>query len=278
MLEIGKLQRLNVVKIVDFGIYLNETRQSDQNNVLLPMKQVPKDTKIGDALEVFIYKDSSDRIIATTNTPALTIGEIAPLKVKEVTNIGAFLDWGLEKDLLLPFKEQTTKVEVGQEYLVSLYLDKSKRLCATMKIYHHLRHDGDFKENQHVTGRIYEFSDNFGVFVAVEDQYHGLIPKKEVHQKLKIGQVVNARIVSVRNDGKLDLSLQEKAYIQMDKDAKMIMDRIEEIGGRLPFTDKANPELIKKEFGLSKNAFKRAVGRLLKQDKITIKDDSIFIK
>ena len=271
---LGKKQVLSVVKMVDFGVYLG----TEEEKVLLPKKQVPPGVKAGDEIEVFLYKDSSDRLIATTAEPALTLGEVAALTVADTGRMGAFLDWGLEKDLLLPFKEQTEKVAKGDRVLAALYVDKSRRLCATMKVYDRLRTDSPYKKEDHVSGTVYEFSDNFGVFVAVDDRYSALIPKREAFGSLKIGDKIEARVVKVHEDGKLDLSIREKAFIQMDADAAAIIKRMEEYGGALPFTDKAEPELIKKEFGLSKNAFKRAAGRLLKEGKIEIKENSIVMK
>ena len=274
-MRLGEYQKLVVIKKVEFGVYLAE-RMENETRVLLPEKQVPEGTKIGDELRVFLYKDSKDRLIATTNTPKLTLGGLAVLTVKEVGKIGAFLDWGLEKDLLLPFKEQTAKVKKGDEVLVALYVDKSGRLCATMKVYEKLRTDSPYKKDDHVEGIIYETSDNFGVFVAVDDCYSALIPKREAFGRLRVGDRVSARVLKVREDGKLDLSVREKAFLQMDADAAMIMKRMEEYGGKLPFNDKVDPEVIKQEFGLSKNAFKRAVGRLLKQGRIEITENRII--
>ena len=278
MIELGKKQTLLIVKSVEFGVYLAEDMNADtKHQVLLPAKQVTAGTKAGDKLEVFIYKDSQDRLIATTNEPLLMVGQAGLLKVKQVTRIGAFLDWGLEKDLLLPFKEQTAKVKKGDEVLVALYVDKSGRLCATMKVYEKLRTDSPYKKDDHVEGIIYETSDNFGVFVAVDDCYSALIPKREAFGRLRVGDRVSARVLKVREDGKLDLSVREKAFLQMDADAA-IMKRTEEYGGKLPFNDKADPEVIKQEFGLSKNAFKRAVGRLLKEGHIKISEKNIEMK
>lgn len=159
MIELGKKQKLLVVKTVDFGIYLGEDRNAPQNErVLLPSKQVPEGTKAGDEIEVFIYKDSQDRLIATTREPMLQVGQTAVLKVKQVTRIGAFLDWGLEKDLLLPYHEQTNRVREGEECLVALYVDKSSRLCATMKVYHYLSTRTPYGPGDMVKGRVYEIS------------------------------------------------------------------------------------------------------------------------
>lgn len=274
MIELGKKQKLIVNKEVDFGVYLGEY-QDDENRVLLPKKQVPAGTKPGDEIEVFVYKDSKDRIISTTAEPKLQMGQVAMLKVAEVGSIGAFLDWGLEKDLLLPFKEQTRRVHQGEEHLVTLYVDKSKRLCATMKIYEYLRKDSPYTKDDKVMGTIYEISEEFGAFVAVDNIYSGLIPVKEMFGKLDVGNSVEARVVSVKEDGKLDLSLREKAYLQMDADAEAVMKVIEEYDGVLPFNDKVSPQIIKQEFNLSKNAFKRAVGRLLKEGRVEITETNI---
>ena len=270
---LGTKKTLMVVKEVEFGVYLGNS----QEKVLLPKKQVPEGVEVGDPIEVFLYKDSSDRLIATTNEPKIMLGELAVLTVAATGGIGAFLDWGLEKDLLLPFREQTAPLKKGDQILVALYIDKSQRLCATMKVYERLRTDSPYKVDDQVEGIIYELSDNFGVFVAVDNLYSALIPKREAFEKLRVGDRVKARVVKVKEDGKLDLSVREKAFLQMDADADLIMKRMEEYGGSLPFTDKADPELIKKEFDLSKNAFKRAIGRLLKEGKIEIREKSIEI-
>ena len=265
-MRLGEKHVLTVVKKVDFGVYLG----SDEERVLLPKKQVPAGVEVGDPIEVFLYKDSSDRMIATTNEPKLTVGGLAVLDVVDVGRVGAFLDWGLEKDLLLPFKEQTTKVEKGDRCLVSLYIDKSGRLCATMKVYPLLRTDSPYKKDDMVTGTVYETSREFGVFVAVDNRYSALIPRREVYGRMYVGQQVEARVAAVKADGKLDLSVRGKIPEQMDKDAQSVMERIMNNGGALAFTDKADPERIKAELGMSKAAFKRAVGRLLKQGRITI--------
>lgn len=274
-MRLGEYQELIVRKKVEFGIYLAESEQ-DENKVLLPEKQVPEGTKIGDKLRVFLYKDSKDRLIATVNEPKLTLGGLAVLRVAEVGKIGAFLDWGLEKDLFLPYKEMTTKVQPEDEILVTLYIDKSKRLCASMKkLYDLLSLDSPYQKDDTVTGRVYEFSDNFGTFVAVDDCYSAMIPRSEDTSHLRIGDVIEAKVLHVKEDGKLDITLREKAYLQMDADAEKVMQVIEEFAGVLPFSDKASPEVIKRETGLSKNAFKRAVGRLYKERRIEITEKAI---
>lgn len=274
MFRLGEKQSLKIVKKVEFGVYLADGE--DQEKVLLPRKEVPELCGVGDELEVFLYKDSKDRLIATTREPLLTLGKVGLLTVKETGKIGAFLDWGLDKDLLLPFREQTRRVQAGEECLAALYIDKSSRLCATMNVYPYLKTNAPYQVGDTVTGRVYETSENFGVFVAVDDQYSALIPKREAAGSFFIGEVLKARVTNVKEDGKLDLSVREKAYIQIEEDARLVMQVIDEFAGVLPFCDKVSPEIIKREFGLSKNAFKRAVGRLLKEGKIEIRDNRIY--
>lgn len=279
MLNLGEKQELEIVKKVEFGVYLAENKEAAlEEKVLLPIKQVPQGAAIGDKIEVFLYKDSKDRYIATTNEPKLLKGQTAVLKVVQVNRVGAFLDWGLEKDLFLPFKEQTKPVQVGDECIVALYIDKSKRLCATMKVYPYLRLDSPYEKNDKVTGMIYEISDNFGAFVAVDNCFSALIAKKEMTQELHVGDVITARVASRKREGKLDLSIREKAYIQISIDADKVMKKLEAGNGVLPFTDKAAPELIKEQMGMSKNEFKRAVGNLLKAGKIEIRETEIRLK
>ena len=181
MLKLGEKQELEIKRRTTFGVYLGEA--DGQEQVLLPKREVPECAEIGTKLTVFLYKDSEDRMIATLQEPAITLFHTAVLRVKEVSRIGAFLDWGLPKDLLLPFHEQTWRVKTGDECLVALYADKSSRLCATMKVYPYLRKHSPYQVNDMVTGRIYEISGNFGVFVAVDDRYSALIPKKEAAEE-----------------------------------------------------------------------------------------------
>lgn len=275
MMRLGEKQKLIVVKKVEFGVYLAEQVEHEKR-VLLPAKQVPQGTELGDEIEVFLYRDSKDRIISTTQEPKLKMGEAKPLKIISVQRIGAFLDWGLEKDLFLPYKEQEGKIQEGDEILVRLYIDKSGRLCGSMKeIYEILETDSPYRIGDMVTARVYEFSDNFGTFAAVDDRFSALIPRHEDHSFLRIGDKVEARVTGVKPDGKLDLTLRKKAYQQMDEDALQVLALLEEYDGELPFNDKASPEVIMQETKMSKNAFKRAVGRLYKERKIVITGKSI---
>ncbi len=218
MIQLGEKQTLVIAKIVEFGVYLAEPGKEDVR-VLLPGRQVPPEAKLGDEIEVFVYKDSEDRIISTVREPKLKMGEVQVLTVVSVQKIGAFLDWGLEKDLFLPYKEQAGKVKEGDQVLVRLYIDKSKRLCASMQELHEvLRTDSPYQVSDMVKGRVYELSDNFGAFVAVDDCYSALIPHHEDHSFLQIGSLVEARVTGVKPDGKLDLTMRQKAYKQIDQD------------------------------------------------------------
>ncbi len=293
-MKLGEKQTLTVVKTVDFGVYLADSAEihaaagktaqnrpsvpcSDAAQVLLPKMQVPEGTRVGDRLTVFLYRDSEDRLIATTREPRLTVGGLGVLKVAAVSRIGAFLDWGLEKDLFLPYKEQLSNVSPGDEILVTLYVDKSDRLCATMRgLYGLLYTDSPYKTGDIVSGRIYEFSKNFGTFVAVDNRYSAMLPLHEDTSSLRIGDVVSATVSNVKADGKLDLTLRRKAYLEMDADAETVMRLIESYHGELPFNDKASPDVIRREAHMSKSAFKRAVGKLYKERKITITEQSIL--
>lgn len=275
MICLGEIQELEIVKIQDFGVYLAPSAKQAEERVLLPRKQVPEGTKIGDRLSVFIYRDSQDRLIATTKTPKLVMGQVAELTVAQINRVGAFLDWGLEKDLLLPFKQQRGKIEQGMKVLVTLYIDKSNRICATMNVYRNLCSNSPYRVGDKVTGRVYECSDNYGVFVAVDNLYSGLIPVRELYGEVELGRDVTARVTKVLEDGRLNLSIREKAYLQIDKDVETILKLLDSYEGSLPFSDKAAPEVIRHETGMSKNEFKRAVGRLLKEGLVRIDEKTI---
>lgn len=271
-MKLGEIQKLKIEKKVEFGVYLSD----GTDRVLLPKKQVPENNKIGDEISAFIYKDSKDRLIATTNTPKLTLGQYGLLTVSQVNKVGAFMDWGLEKDLFLPFKEMTRQPSEGDEILVRVYIDKSERLCASMKgIYDMLSKKPPYQVGDEVEARIYEFGHDFGTFVALEDKYSAMIPRHEDVSKFRIGDVLMVRITGIKEDGKCDVTIRDKAYVQMDEDAEALLDLIDSYAGVLPFTEKASPEVIKRETGLSKAAFKRAVGRLYKERKISLEGGKI---
>lgn len=274
MIKLGEKQELFVIRKVEFGIYLAAFAE-DKQCVLLPAKQVPEKTAVGDKIEVFVYRDSSDRMIATTREPKLVMGQVAELTVAQVGKIGAFLDWGLEKDLFLPFKQQKRHVKAGEKVLVSLYIDKSDRLCATTNVYENLRSDSPYRKGDRVVGRVYEISDNFGAFVAVDNCYSALIPKKELYGKVQLGEDIEAVVIKVLPDGRLTLSIREQGMQQIEKDAEEILKLLDSYSGVLPFTEKADPEVILRETGMSKNEFKRAVGHLLKAGRVEIKNKVI---
>lgn len=273
MIEIGKKQKLTVDRFTENGAYL--VAQTGDESVLLPKKYVTEDIKEGTEIEVFIYKDSKDRMIATTKKPLLMVGDIGVLRVVETTGIGAFMDWGLEKDLFLPFKEQKGNISKGQSYLVYVYLDKSKRICATTYVNNKLSNESNYEVNDTVTGTIYGISREYGIFVAVDDKYRGLVPKNEVFDDYSVGDKIEARVVKVKEDGKLDLSTRKKAYKEINTDAQKLLDQLVKHGGKYHLNDSSSPDLIKRELKMSKRAFKRAIGNLLKDKKIIQTKDGI---
>ena len=280
-MRLGYTQTLVAVKKTDFGLFLTDIDKKDDktrdlgDEVLLPKNQVTENMRVGSEIEVFLYKDSEDRMIATRLVPYIKIGEIKKLKVKEVNKIGAFLDWGLPKDLLLPFKEQIYEIKPGDEILVTVYIDLSDRLCATMDLYSRLSLLPPYQKDDMVKGTVYQVHEQFGAYVAVDNKYSALVPKKELHRELKPGEEIEARVLEVKEDGKLDLSLRQKAYVQMDADSALILDKLKQAGRSLPYHDKSSAEEIKEEFNLSKAAFKRAIGRLYKERVIVIEKDGI---
>ncbi len=285
MYKIGEKQTLTVTRTAEIGCYLGDHYDSRAQDILLPAKWAPDGARIGDKIEVFVYKDSEDRPIATTMEPALTLGQTAVLRVAQTTRIGAFLDWGLEKDLLLPFHEQSGRVREGDEVLVTLYIDKSDRLCASMKkVYHALSTKTPYAGGDEVDGFVYEVSDEYGAYVAVDGRYSARIAPQEISlsrrggKGISPGQRVTARVARILPDGKMDLTLRKKIREQMADDSAAVLSLLGERGGSLPFTDKASPEVIKENTGMSKNAFKRAVGRLLKEGKIEIGSDQIRVR
>lgn len=266
MLRIGKTQTLKISHLSSIGAHLEHPdSKSKDDAILLPNNQLPANAKAGDQLDVFIYRDSKGRLIATLKKPYAQAGEIAYLKVVQVTGIGAFLDWGLEKDLLLPFSEQKHECEVGKSYIVAIYLDKSDRLAATMYIEKFLHLKGPYKPGDKVKGIIYKIDKELGALVAVDNKYKGLIHKNEYYKFLKTGETVEMRVLKVREDGKLDLSTRERGLQQINNDAKTLLNLLEKNKGFLPYNDDSDPEEIKKKLQMSKAAFKRALGYLLKQ-------------
>lgn len=277
MIKIGKRQELIIKRFTSVGAYLNDEDDKGED-VLLPKSQIPESANEDDKIEVMIYRDSKDRIIATTKKTLGEVGEIKKLTVISSSTIGYFLDWGLEKDLFLPFSETVGSVEKFKSYLVAIYIDKSDRIAATMKIRDYLSTDSEYKENDKANGTVYSVNKEIGAFVAVDNKYDGLIQKKNVFGILEMGDEIELRINKVHEDGKLDLSLRERGYVQMDEDAQTIINKLKASGGSISLNDKSHPNEIRKELNMSKSGFKRAVGKLYKDEIIIIKENGISFK
>jgi len=274
MLVLGKIQKAYVNRMSEFGAYLSDEKNGEFE-VLLPNKFVPKNLEIDTELSVFIYRDSEQRLTATLQTPLLTLGQIGFLEVVSDIKSGFFLNMGLDKDLYMPYNETKGNPQKGRKVLVQLYLDQNDQLSATMKIFNHLKDGTHFKVGEHVKGTIYELKPEMGAFFAIEDTYHGLIPKHELYKEIKEGAKLEARITRVREDGKVNLSIREKSAVQINDDVDLLMKVLTDAGGMLYLNDESEPEDIKRKLNLSKRAFKRAVGRLLKEGKIQILEDGI---
>lgn len=273
---IGQYAELKVAKLVDFGVFLEG---EDEALILLPNQYVPPKTQIDDTIKVFIYRDSEDRIIATTLTPNATVGEFAVMKVKSVTNIGAFLDWGLAKDLLVPFSEQRDKLQEGLSYLVYVYLDSSTgRIVATAKVDKILKDvEVSYAEGDEVDILVGKRND-LGFQALINDDALGIIYKNEVFGHLKIGDKRKAYIKKIRPDGKIDISLQEQGYQnEVPKSGQQILDMLKDEEGFLPLNDKSSPEDIYYLLKMSKKNFKKAIGLLYKQRLITIEEAGIYL-
>jgi uncharacterized protein len=276
MIKLGEIQELEVFKKMDFGVYLKSSEdEKGENRILLPKKQVPENTEIGDKISVFVYRDSNDRIISTVNRPKIVIGEIGFLKVVEISKIGAFLNWGLEKDLFLPYKEQIGEIRNNGEYMVGLYVDKSDRLCATMNLFKVLRTDSPYKVNDIVKGTVFSLKRGLGAMVAVEGKYLGLIHEGEILKPLRSGDEVELRISHIKEDGKLDLSLKDAPKLQIDRDGDRIFNALAKNKGQLPLNDNSDPAKINEILGMSKSSFKKGVGRLMKRGMVEITKDGI---
>lgn len=274
MFQTGKTQKAYVNRFSDYGAYLSD-ELNGENEVLLPKKLVKDDMEIDQEIEVFIYRDSEKRLVATTKKPLIELGEIAMLEVTGNIENGFFLNMGLDKDLYLPYNEAKGQLRKGQKCLVTMYVDFKDQLCASMKIYNYLTEGTDYKVGQHVSGTVIEIKPEMGAFFAVEDKYHGLIPKHELYKEIKEGAKLEARITRIREDGRFNLSIKEKAHVQINSDVEILLKALEESEGELYLNDDSDPEIIRKRLNLSKRAFKRAVGKLLKENKITIFEDGI---
>jgi predicted RNA-binding protein (virulence factor B family) len=272
MVSIGQIVELEVIKAVEFGFYLDA---KDLGEVLLPLKHAPSDLVVGDTIEVFLYLDSAGRPVATNQEPKAVIGEFAYLKVVDTSAVGAFLDWGLDKDVLVPFAEQHKPMEPGHSYLVYIYIGIDGRIIASSKIDKFLDDEKphNFKPQQAVN-LIIANSTELGYKAIINHSHWGVLYKNEVHQRLSFGQSKKGFIKHVRPDGKIDLSLQGGQETR-DKYAKIILNYLREQNGFAPVHDKSDPQLISDLFGMSKGAFKRAIGGLYKQRIISIDKDGI---
>ncbi|MGE4260351.1 CvfB family protein [Shewanella fodinae] len=273
MAELGKRCTLEVIKQVDFGVYLNA---GELGQVLLPKKYVPKECQPGDQVDVFLYLDSDDTPIATTQKPLAQVGEFAYLKTIATGRYGAFLDWGLDKDLLLPFGEQRKPAEEGHSYLVYVHLNRAdERIVASAKIDKFIdQSPARYKEGQQVELIIAGTSD-LGYKAIVNNRHWGVIYQNEVFRKLRFGQRLPGYIKRVRADNKLDLTLQKGDRQELDQQSQQILQKLQLAGGYLPFGDKTAPEVIYAELGMSKKAFKKSIGGLFKAGKLAIEDDGI---
>lgn len=273
MSQVGRMNTLHVMREVEFGVYLDGEELGD---ILLPKREVPEGTRVDDMVEVFIYFDSTDTIIASSARPKTMVGEFASLKVLENNEMGAFLDWGLPKDLLVPFREQSHKLLEGRHYVVYTYLDNvSNRIAASTKLDKFLSDENpNFTVGEKVDLFIVSRTD-LGYKAIIENGYWGLLFKDEVFQPLEQGQKLQGYIKNLRPDGKIDLTLQEPGIHHVDASTQKILDALHSQGGFIPFNDKTPPDVIYREFGLSKKVFKRSIGALYKKRIIKLEPHGI---
>lgn len=276
MYQLGKKQKLIIKRLTTIGAFLGvEGDNNEKNDVLLPKKYLRKDKQVGDEIEVFIYKDNENRPIATTKSPKVQVGELGLLQVIDTTKIGAFLDNGIDKDVLLPFEEQLGQIKKYSYYLVGLYIDKSGRLTATMNTDDFFESNVELKENDWVDGVIYSYNHEFGAFVLVENKYNGLLPQVEISGVPRVGDKVRLRVKRIKEDGKIDLTENNRAHVEMNKDVEFIYNTLKDNGGFLKVDDKSDPKLIRSVFNMSKGQFKKSIGRLYKQRRIVFKNNGI---
>ncbi|MEQ9299767.1 MAG: S1-like domain-containing RNA-binding protein [Cyclobacteriaceae bacterium] len=273
MIAIGKYNTLRIERFAPPGLYLED---EDGEEVLLPNRWITDDMKADDKLEVFIYKDSEDRIIATTENPYILRDEFGYLEVKQVTPIGAFLDWGLDKDLLVPFKEQRAKMRESGRYLVYLYLDvETWRLSASAKIQKYIEiEDIDLEEGEEVDLLICERTE-LGVKVIINNRYQGLLYNNELFKEVRTGDKTTGYVKTIREDGKIDVALEKQGYKSVEPNAQRILDLLAQNEGYLPLHDKSDPEKIKYQLGMSKKLFKKAIGSLYRDKKVVIEEEGI---
>ena len=273
MLDLGVINTLSALRQTDNGIYLID---EEENEVLLPNKYIPEGMQMGDEVDVFLYTDSEDRPIATTLTPKVMLHKYASLEVKDEASFGAFFEWGLEKDLLVPISKQGRAVHVGEKHVVFLYLDDTTdRLVGTTKIAPTLIKIGvDVEIGEEVNIIPYEESD-LGFSVIVNDKYQGMLYQNEIFQEIQIGDELTAYVKKIRDDKKIDLSLNRFGYRAVDDNVVKLMDALKANDGELPLNDKSSPDAISSRLGMSKKVFKKSVGALYKQKVIEINDNGI---
>jgi predicted RNA-binding protein (virulence factor B family) len=274
MPQIGKKNKLTVVKRVDFGMYLDGVELGE---ILIPNRYVPIGCKAGDILEVFLYRDSEDRLIATTETPHAEVGKCGHLKVVSTSNFGAFMDWGVMKDLLVPFKEQRTPMQVGKSYTVYVYIDNSGRIVGSSKLSQHLKEEDDgqfFAEGQAVNLKIASRSD-MGYKVVINDTHLGLIHNSDLLAKISVGDEKDGYIKQIREDGRIDVTLQMMGEEATDVLSKDILEFLKAEGGSSDLTDKSSPEAIYQVFNVSKSAYKKALGKLYKEKRVLLEKNLV---
>jgi predicted RNA-binding protein (virulence factor B family) len=280
-MKFGRKQKMKIAYFKSFGAFLDGETGNEEDNILLPNNQLKEEENLkeGDEVEVFIYKDSEDRLIATRENPYIQVGDIGELEVQDVTKIGSFLNMGLDRDLFLPYKEQLHEVNVGDRFLVTMYVDKTGRLTASMYIEDALLSESNYKVDDMVQGTVYSLNPDLGAKVAVDNKYKALLPLYEMNENIEVGSKIKARVARITEEGNLDISFRKAAYMQMDDDSSFILEKLQnEYKGFMPLNDKSAPDAIKSKLNMSKNAFKRAVGRLLKQGTISIEKDGIKLK
>lgn len=273
MIDIGQYNNLELLRITSVGAFLGDDAGND---VLLPTKWIPRDAAIGDHVHVFVYTDSEDRPIATTLKPYATAQQFGFMRVNQVNEVGAFLDWGIEKDILVPFREQRMKMREGRSYVVFLYLDiSSGRVAASNRIQRYLDNDElTVAEGDEVGLMVYERTD-LGYKVIINHLHSGLVYATDTPQELNVGQQLTGYIRKVRPDNHIDVSLQPIGYAAVEPNAQAILDLLSRSKGFLPFNDRTEPEVIREKLGMSKKLFKKAIGNLFKDRRITIADDGI---
>ncbi|MDZ7936456.1 MAG: S1-like domain-containing RNA-binding protein [Emticicia sp.] len=275
MLHLGIKNTLRILRGTGVGMFLGD---DEGNDVLLPKKYIPENAIVGNDIEVFIYRDSEDRIIATTLEPKIQLNQFACLQVKSVTGIGAFLDWGLEKDLFVPFREQNKKMEEGRWYAVYLYLDEeTDRLAASCKVNRYFEKESiDLQIGQEVDLLIFEETD-LGLNAVINNKYKGLIYENEIFQRIKIGTRTRGFVKNIREDNRVDLSLQQQGYANIEPNAERILEKLKSNDGFLDVTDKSDANYVMYQLEMSKKTFKKAIGALYRQKIIRIEEDGIYL-